>query len=168
MDKVQKPRGLIRYDSEKGIADRIRWHLSYRAMAYIGVLVLLVSGLSLGLVLRKPLQATVLRTAGLTWQDRGQGQVSNLYEITILNKTNNAMPIQLRLIQDGKIEWLSGDEHIVPAAGMKEESFFLIMNASTFYGRTNVPVELQLVSEGEIIQTIQTNFMTPLQSISKK
>jgi len=168
MDKVQKPRGLIRYDSEKGIADRIRWHLSYRAMAYIGVLVLLVSGLSLGLVLRKPLQATVLRTAGLTWQDRGQGQVSNLYEITILNKTNNAMPIQLRLIQDRKIEWLSGDEHIVPAAGMKEESFFLIMNASTFYGRTNVPVELQLVSEGEIIQTIQTNFMTPLQSISKK
>lgn len=168
MDKVDRPRGLIRYDSENGIANRIRWRLSNRAMAYVGVLVLLVSGLSVGLLIRKPLQATVLRTAGLTWQDRGQGNVSNLYEITILNKTNNPMPVQLRLNQDGTIEWLSGQEQIVPAAGMKEDKFFLIMKSSSFKGRSNVPVQIELVSEGEIIQTIQTSFMTPDQSLSRK
>jgi cytochrome c oxidase accessory protein FixG len=162
MDKVGRPRGLVRYDSDRGIAESKPWKMSTRAIAYSSVLILLVGGLSTGLAIRKPLDATVLRSAGLTWQDRGDGQISNLYQIKILNKTNNEMPVTLQLAGlDGELQWISGQQLVVPAAGMAEDKFFVILESDELGGRASQPLELQLVIEGEIIQTISTNFMAP-------
>ena len=62
---------------------------------------------------------------------------------------------------DGELQWISGQQLIVPAAGMAEDKFFVILDAESTRGRASQPLELQLVSEGEIIQTISTNFMAP-------
>lgn len=162
MDKIDRPRGLIRYDSENGIASSKPWSLSNRAIAYVAVLFILVAGLSTGLILRKPLDATVLRSAGLTWQDRGDGNISNLYQIKILNKTNNEMPVQLAINQvEGEIQWVSGRELIVPAGGMIEDKFFVILDTEQIKNISSYPLELTMTSNGETIQTISTNFMTP-------
>jgi len=165
MEKVDRPKGLIRYDSDGGIADRKPWRLSTRAKAYVLVLVVLVGGLSTGLAIRKPLDATVLRSAGLTWQDRGDGQLSNLYQIKILNKTNNVMPVTLRLAGlNGDLQLVSGTELIVPAAGFTEDKFFVMLNAADIGGRTSTSLNLEVVSNGEVIQTLTTNFLAPAAS----
>jgi cytochrome c oxidase accessory protein FixG len=162
MVKVDRPKGLIRYDSDGGIADRKPWKLSTRAKAYVFVLIVLVGGLSTGLAIRKPLDATVLRSAGLTWQDRGDGQLSNLYQIKILNKTNNEMPVTLRLTDlDGDLQLVSGQELIVPAAGFTEDKFFVMLNTTDIGGRTSTSLNLEVVSNGEVIQTLTTNFLAP-------
>jgi polyferredoxin len=162
MEKVNRPKGLIRYDSDRGIAESKPWKMSTRAIAYSSVLILLVGGLATGLAIRKPMDATVLRSAGLTWQDRGDGEISNLYQIKILNKTNNEMPVTLQLAGlDGELQWVSGQQLVVPAAGMAEDKFFVILESDELGGRASQPLELQLLSDGEIIQTITTNFMAP-------
>jgi len=162
MDKIERPRGLIRYDSDYGIANSKPWSMSSRAKAYVAVLVLLVTGLSAGLLLRKPLDATVLRSAGLTWQDRGDGNISNLYQIKILNKTNNEMPVELAIQDvDGHIQWVSGQKLVVPPGGMVEDKFFVVLNADQIKNISSYPLVLTMSSNGEMIQSISTNFMTP-------
>jgi len=44
---------------------------------------------------------------------------------------------------------------------MAEDKFFVILESDELGGRASQPLELQLVIEGEIIQTISTNFMAP-------
>jgi hypothetical protein len=48
------------------------------------------------LITRSDVETTLLRTPGLTYQEE-KGNVSNLYNIEILNKTINAMPVSLRV-----------------------------------------------------------------------
>lgn len=92
MDKVNKPRGLIRYASLNAIRNgHARW-FTPRIAAYGGVWLVLVAVVTTLFMLRSDIEVTVLRQEGSVWITTTEG-IGNYYRVEIINKTSNVRNI---------------------------------------------------------------------------
>lgn len=163
MDKINKPLGLIRYASENGIESREPLKYTGRMKLYTILLSILLILLGLLLFTRKEVDATIMRTPGMLYQQRGTDSISNLYNIKVANKTVNPIPLQLKLEGiSGKIE-IIGEHHsiAVKEEGQGTGTFFVILPANIIHER-KLPVRIGLYNGPEKIDEIKTNFLGPV------
>ncbi|MFL4368810.1 FixG Ig-like domain-containing protein, partial [Enterobacter asburiae] len=68
----------------------------------------------------------VLRTPGQLFQKTPQGTITNLYNISVINKTNAPYPLTLRVLEpaQGRISLVGGQGLKLPAQGIVEGVFF--------------------------------------------
>ncbi|HLG33058.1 MAG TPA: cytochrome c oxidase accessory protein CcoG, partial [Ignavibacteriaceae bacterium] len=97
MDKIKKPRGLIRYASTNSIEKKTKWKFTPRAIIYSLLLTVLLGVLTFLLLNRSDFSINVLRTPGLLFQEQPDDMVSNIYDLNIVNKSFDEIPIALRL-----------------------------------------------------------------------
>ncbi len=116
MDKINRPRGLIRYASLNSIENKAKWRFTPRAIGYSALLTVLVTVLIILLANRTDFSVTILRTAGLLYQEQPNDMVSNLYDLNIVNKTFNEISLSLKLENiEGDLK-LVGNEIVMEAA----------------------------------------------------
>ena len=97
MTKVNRPTGLIRYDSYNGIESGKRKIFTPRAIVYSSILgVLIIANIFL-LANRSEVEALVLRTPGKLYQTTEDGKISNLYNYQFTNKSGKVMDIDLSI-----------------------------------------------------------------------
>ncbi len=163
MDSVGLPRGLIRYDSEAGIAEKKDKLFTGRTIAYSGVLVLLLGLISFFLTTRTDVDATILKTYGQQYQKRDNDQISNLYNYKIINKTFEDIPAEVRLIgQEGSIEMVGSKAFVIPSESMAQGTFFVVMDMAKLQHR-NTDIKLGIYNKnGELMDQVETNFQAPL------
>ena len=93
MDKMQYPRGLIRYDTQNGMqrhlgrSEVLRRVLRPRVLVYTAVLVLISSALLASLWLRAPFKVDVIRDRGALARIVDDGRIANVYRLQIMNTT---------------------------------------------------------------------------------
>ena len=163
MVKINKPKGLIRYDSLEGIEKRRPPRFTPRLAAYTGVLLLLLGGLAYLLLARRPFESTLLRAPGLTYQQRPGRQVSNLYNLEVLNKTFDDAHLSVRPLDAGtRIEFVGSPPDSVAAGEAVKMPLFLILPASKITS-TKTEVHLQVLRNGQPVQNLKTNFMGPVE-----
>ena len=76
---------------------------------------------------RSDLETTILRTPGMMYQERPDGAISNLYQLKMLNKSNNIYPVKLELMEpSGRIEMV-GEDIVLRKQGMEAGAFFIII-----------------------------------------
>jgi len=164
MALVNLPPNLIRHASENNIAQGIRFGLTGRVKALSGVLLGLLLGLTLLLASRSNVQATVLRTPGQLFQKTAHGTITNLYNVSVINKTNRPYPITLRVLEPagGTISVVGGQALTLPAQGLAEAVFFaeLLKSAPRV---TNQKIRIGVFSGGKLIAEAQTKFLGPAQ-----
>ena len=91
MDKMHYPRGLIRYDTQNGLARHLnsaqRWRrvLRPRVLVYGTVLLLISLALGLSLALRTPFKVDVVRDRGALARQIEDGAVENVYRLQLMN-----------------------------------------------------------------------------------
>lgn len=93
MDKMDYPRGLIRYATQNGLA--ARWSARQvaarvfrpRVLVYTGVLAALCIGLLASLVVRTPLKVDVVRDRASLARIVEGGMLENVYRLQIMNAT---------------------------------------------------------------------------------
>ena len=159
MSRVGLPKGLIRFDSEKGISTGKKLRLNARLIAYISVLVVLFTFLVILLFSRSDVEATILRTPGLLFQQQDNGQISNLYNVKVVNKRRKQFPIEIKLLShEGKIVMAAGDMIVNPAA-LTEGVFFVYLNKSDVDGK--IPIRLGVFANDELIEEINLTFVGP-------
>ena len=96
MDKVGKPRGLIRYATEhamqKGWTAREMTArvLRPRVLVYTGLLALIVLAFSVSLALRTPLKMDVIRDRGAMGREIEDGMIENVYRLQVMNTSEQA------------------------------------------------------------------------------
>ncbi len=160
MDKVGRPRGLIRYESEENIAHSKKTTFNWRITAYSFVLLLLTSALVIMLVTRNDVDARILRTAGQMFQTTPDGRISNLYNIKLVNKTRKEIPVTIRLENmKGEITVVQKDL-IVPKESYFQTSFFVKIERQLIEKR-KTPIELGVYLANRKIETIKTTFLGP-------
>ncbi len=164
MVKVNRPKGLIRYASENSIKEGFQKLITGRVKGYIvALLVLSVAFVSL-LLTRDDIKATVTRFPGMTYQEREDGTISNLYQITLINKTFEPQTVQLEpLSKDMQLEILGTQEFILEPQSKFEGRFFLVKNQDEIKVNQE-EVNLSLIYQGEEIDKIKTNFTAPVKS----
>lgn len=162
MTKVDLPTGLIRYASETGIKESKPLKYTPRMKFYSLLLVLLTGLLVFLLATRKDITATVMRTPGMLYQERGTDSVSNLYNIKIANKTIKEIPLEIRLENsNGKVELIGGSRVMVKNEGQGSGSFFVVLPASEIHKRSS-NITLGLYDNGRKITDVETKFLGPV------
>jgi polyferredoxin len=122
MDKVQYPRGLIRYATHNGMANRwssaqmLRRVLRPRVLLYGSVLLALCLALLLSLATRTPLKVDVVRDRASLARIVAGGQLENVYRLQIMNATEGPQRyrIQARGLQGLQVA-TDGDVEVGPA-----------------------------------------------------
>lgn len=160
MDKVGRPRGLIRYESEENIAHSKKTKFNWRIAAYSFVLLLLTSALVIMLVTRDDVDARVLRTAGQMYQTLPGDTISNLYNIKLVNKTRKEIPVRIKLENmSGEIN-IVGNNLVVPKESYFQTSFFVKISKQ-YITKRKTPVVLGVYEGDKKIETIKTTFLGP-------
>lgn len=166
MKAVNLPQHLIRYDSENGIAARQPWRFTFRILAYTVVLCVLIGVLVTLLATRRDVDATVMRTPGMLFQQQDSGRVSNLYNIKLINKTHRDVPVQVKLESgEGEVRMV-GKALEVPAASETESTFFILLPEAAVHARKTT-LELGIYSGAEKIETIRTSFLGPVKAMHR-
>ena len=168
MEKVGFQKGLIRFASEDGIARRQKFRFTTRIALYCTLLVLLLGSLVAGVAMRTDIETSVLRTPGMLFQKQPDGNISNLYNFKIINKTNKNIPVQFRLENfNGKLKIVSSQDTQLQSLGIMEGEFFVIASPESIKER-KTKLTIGVYSGMEKLETISTTFMGPGGKYQKK
>lgn len=157
MDEVHLPKGLIRYASENNIAEKTKMSFTGRMRAYTAVLLILIGLEVFLLATRTDYDATILRAKGMLYQDRPNGEISNLYTVKLVNKTRKDLPVTLKLEnQTGHIEMV-GKDIFLKGEEVTEGTFFVYLNKNAIVKR-KTSIQIGIYSNDIKIKTVKTNF----------
>ncbi|MCC6372944.1 MAG: cytochrome c oxidase accessory protein CcoG [Bacteroidia bacterium] len=160
IDSVQLPKGLIRYDSERGIAEKKKLKFTTRMKAYSTVLLVLIGIEATLLATRTDYDATILRAKGMLYQEQPNDQISNIYTIKLVNKTRDSLPVELRVENfNGRIEVI-GKSLGVKKEDISQGEFFVYLNKGEIKSRKTKLV-IGVYTNNKKIKTIKTNFLGP-------
>lgn len=162
MVKVDRPTGLIRYASENSIKQGFQKLFTGRVKGYTFVLMLLVAAFVSLIATREDLEGTITRFPGMTYQARPDGKVSNLYNITLINKTFEPQSVTIVSMADGMNVEIVGDTNWVIEPQTKFEGRFFLVKEQTDVKVPQEKVHLVLSAEGVEFDDIETNFMAPV------
>jgi len=164
MDRIGKPRGLIRYASANAIASGQGSRWTPRVLGYAAVLTILLGVVVALLGARTELDVTILRAPGMFFQERPDGRISNVYDVKVLNKTFGLMPITVRLIEPaGEVEMLGGDLDVGPQ-GIVEGKMMVIVPREHIT-RLSMPVQIGVYSGEQLLRTVHTTFLGPAKAL---
>jgi cytochrome c oxidase accessory protein FixG len=160
MEKVNLPQGLIRYASENQISNNHHKRFTPRVKAYTGLLSLLLMVMVFLFASRSDIDATVLKTQGFLYQRVDSVHYKNLYNISVINKTNKSQPLEFKIKNDqGEIEIVGNAMSLKPESKMTGQ-FFIKLHKKFIKGRkTKVPMEIHV--RGKKIKTLQLQFYSP-------
>lgn len=162
MEKINKPKGLIRYASEDNIINKSKFTFTPRLKGYSGVLVILIGVLIGMLFLRNDLEANILRLPGQLYERKEGNMISNVYTYKLVNKTSNAIPaVSFKLLSHkGEINLVSKKEFIVPAQDLAEGTLFIEINGAALNGDKD-KLKIGVYSNNELIETTTARFLAP-------
>lgn len=161
MEKTGLEKSLIRYDSEHGIQTGKKFVWTPRLKAYSVVLFVLMGAMISMLIYRSDIEATILRTRGMIYQERPDGTLTNLYNIKILNKTKDNYPLRLELIgSKGHIEIVGDDSLYVDSGETIESTLFVVIDPDDLKGLRN-EINIGVYRGDEKLDVLETTFIKP-------
>jgi cytochrome c oxidase accessory protein FixG len=161
MDKVGYPRGLIRYTTERQLAEKEPSRvLRPRLFAYLALLTILCGGLIFALTDRVPLEIDIRRDRNQLSSLNQQGMIENSYVVKLTNKTQDEHTYKITLApEDGlSLQLRFNDVPLAPG-----ESFDMPVS---IYGDPEVvepgqtPVTLNVESEDGKYKVSKDNIFT--------
>ncbi len=160
MDRIGRPRGLIRYASLNGIERGERLKMTPRLMGYTVVLLVLGLVFAFLLLTRSDVQTTILRAQGALFQKMPDGRYSNLYTVRVVNKTSRDIPIELKLEKSAGSLQVMGEPIVAPPQKSAETSVLIELEPSAMKPGTT-PIVVGVYSQGRRLETLKTGFIGP-------
>jgi cytochrome c oxidase accessory protein FixG len=161
MEKINRPKNLIGYYSENMIRVKEKPSFTLRMKAYAAVITVMISVLCYFIFSRSDMDMTVMRGAGMLYQEQPGGYISNIYNAEIINKTNEDQKITI-LSDDPavKIKYIQAPAKI-SKGGMTKAMFFVMVPASHIH-TPKTEIRLQLMAGKRLKQTVSTTFVGPI------
>ena len=162
MEKVDLPKGLIRYASEDEITKKEKFKFTPRLKGYTAVLVILTGVLVGMMFLRNDLEANILRLPGQLYEHKEGNIISNVFTYKLLNKTTKSVDnVHFELISPkGEIKLVRNENFDVQPEALSEGTLFIEINASVLSGDKN-DLKIGVYSNDKLIETTTARFLAP-------
>ncbi|OBV39606.1 cytochrome c oxidase accessory protein CcoG [Janthinobacterium psychrotolerans] len=101
MDKVERPRGLIRYSTDHAMENNFnsqqirRRAMRPRVLIYTSILALIIVAVCTSLFLRTPLKMDVIRDRGSMGREVEDGMIENVYRLQIMNTSEQSQRFRI-------------------------------------------------------------------------
>ncbi len=161
MEKIDRPKGLIRYDSSTGIESGRTKVMTTRTWAYSGVLAVLLVIFGFLMNTRTDVETLMLKVPGSLFNETPDGKIVNMYKYEVINKTNEDIKdVSFKMVGiEGKIT-ISGEvEDVKKLKRSKGNLLIEIDNSKLVDRKTNIIIEVY--SEGVKIDETKTTFLGP-------
>ncbi len=160
MERVKKPKGLIRYDSEEGIEKGVHHLFNTRSIAYSAVLAALLLFVGTLFVMRGDYEVTILRVRGSMYQEYNKDSLSNIYNYNIVNKSRHAIQVDMKVESPkGKIKYI-GDKLTVQKGAVGKGTFMVILPKSELHHSKNQLI-IGLLYNGKKVKNYKSTFVAP-------
>jgi cytochrome c oxidase accessory protein FixG len=98
MDRMNYPRGLIRYTTENMLlAGKPRRVIRTRTLIYAGILAVIVAAFLIGVFTRTPVLAEVMHDRNALFRETALGEIQNTYSARLVNKTDAAVELHVEV-----------------------------------------------------------------------
>jgi len=159
MDRVKKPRGLIRYDSEEGIEKGEHHLFNTRTIFYSVVLTALLMFVAFLFSQRGDYETVILRERGTLYQDMGDS-LSNIYNYQIVNKSRKTISVDYKLEGiPGRIKFI-GPQPVVHKGEVGKGSFLVILPKNAL-NKSKTPIIIGVYHNGKRMEGYKTMFAAP-------
>lgn len=160
MDRIGRPRKLIRYDSESGIAKGNRSIFNPRSVAYSAVLAILLFVVGFLLSSRTDFETTILRQRGSLYQEYGTDSYSNIYNIEVVNKTRTSHMVTLKLVEPAGEIITMGDPLVINKGEMGKGTFLVAIPKNGLRS-SNTRVVFGIYSDDVLVEEYEASFIGP-------
>lgn len=159
MERLQKPKGLIRYASETQIVERKSFTFTPRLKAYSVILAALLTLWASLLLFRSPVEATILRAPNQLFQERDTA-VTNLYTYKLFNKRPDSVVVRLavREPEGAWIEFVQGDAWILEPQGRVTGACFIALPLPV---GPEADIVVDVIVDGVVADVVKTSFFGP-------
>jgi polyferredoxin len=86
MDKMNYPRGLVRYTTENAMHNKQTHVLRPRMFVYAALLLILIAGLTTSMAMRTPVILDVIRDRNTLYRELPDNMIENIYTLKIINQ----------------------------------------------------------------------------------
>ena len=163
MEKVDRPKGLIRYASLNQLHGKPQKTINVRVVAYLVGILLMISGLAYALGSRDDVAFNVMRTKKNPYQVAASGKMLNEFKVHIKNQVNQTRKVEARLATGQKnIELVFPLQKVeIPAKGSQVAPFFIQFSSNPAKQSQFADIEFINSSTGEIIKTRRVKIVRP-------
>jgi cytochrome c oxidase accessory protein FixG len=161
MEKLKRQRNLIRYDSFQGVETGKRNLFTARTYAYMAVLIILMVALAITIIKRTPVDATLIRIPGTSYQQPAKDTLSNLYNLTLINKTNRKKELSLKITSTikGSLQ-LAGKNAEIEADSILRGVVIIKLPENELKSE-NTELQIGIFEGNEIQKSMKINFIGP-------
>ncbi|MBK7172444.1 MAG: cytochrome c oxidase accessory protein CcoG [Bacteroidales bacterium] len=160
MTRIGRPKGLIRYASERTIAEGTPLKVNARVVFYSVVLVGLLGLIAYLFTIRTDVETTILRVQGSMYQEYDSAHYSNIYLVQVVNKTRKELPIRLVLEKpEGEIKMM-GDSLIVRKGEVGEANFLVVLSKELLKSSAT-ELKFKIMSGDQEIEEMKSTFVGP-------
>jgi cytochrome c oxidase accessory protein FixG len=159
MEKVKKPGNLIRFDSYHGIETGKHSIKNARTYAYSAVLLILVIVLGITVSKRTSVDVSINRMQGTMCQEIDINNVSNIYTVKLINKSNKLKNISFKLIDipNGDLQFTTDISQL--EAGAAIESVLMLKLPKTLLKGRSTDLEIGVYDSKTLLSTYTINFI---------
>ncbi|WP_100639639.1 cytochrome c oxidase accessory protein CcoG [Marinobacter salexigens] len=164
MDKMDYPRGLIRYTTENELEGKPSKLLRPRTFGYGAVLTAMVGAIVFVIATRVPAQLDVLRDRGALFNFNGEGRIENSYTLKIVNMSEVPQTFNLsvkglegiRILTQTQVSVASGENRSLPTVvDVPPESIPQSNNEIIFHAQSGTDASLKLETESRFVGPTQ-------------
>ncbi len=161
MVKVNRPKGLIRFDSAEGVEEKKKKLITPRVIGYSAVLLILMGAMGFLLIGRAPVEATLTRTPGSIYQMKNDTIISNMYQIQMINKSFDPMQLSFEVEPtEAKLFFPAGPVKVLEGQ-QKAETYVFIEIPRRVFNEHGDKIKMKVYQDGKVIQTINSRFPGP-------
>jgi len=165
MEKIHKPKGLIRYASENSIKNKEPFRFTTRAKAYSGVLLLILGLLAIVAMNRVKVEGLILKTPGMTYQyaEGDSSKIMNFFNYKLINKTSGDIHnVKFKVLNfpNAIIQSYPANIDNIPKFGRATGRIIITIPVNEMKGY-KTPIKFQILADDKIVDEPVSNFLGP-------
>jgi len=161
MTKLNRPKGLVRYDSQNGFSSKKKRILRPRIALYFVLMLLGATVMTLSATKLRSANMSLVRMSGMPYFLTDTA-VRNQYVIRVINKSNEPRTFTINHSIENQDHEIKGTDDAIFVEGMGEETRTIALLVDREHYNGHFPVEFSLVGPGgATILTREVEFIGP-------
>jgi cytochrome c oxidase accessory protein FixG len=157
MDRIGKPRGLVRYTSQAELETGRRKFIRPRLVVYSTILLIMFGALSFSLAGKATADVTILRGLGAPFAILQTGEVSNQIRIKIANRSREERSYSFELADGNNLTLIAPENPLTVPAGetLMTAAFITAQPANFVAGELEITLRISDGVDFEEIRTVR-------------
>ena len=161
MDKMDYPRGLVRYTTEQSMEGKTSRILRPRMIVYAALLSVLMTALITSMVTRTPVILDVIRDRNTLYRELPGDVIENSYTVKIINQGNDARSFRLSVAGVPELTLDGADEVTVEGGDVLSQPVRARTHRDNAYGIMNITFSVTAADDESVVVIEESRFLGP-------